>query len=381
MTTFGVPREVRDLEMRVGLTPAGVLALTQAGHTVYVEKGAGMGAGFRDEDYQQAGAAIVYNAAELYGRSHIITKITRPTATEHLLFQPGQVIFSFLHLPVASADLLQALQAQAITAIAYEMIEEPDGRRPVLLSASEVAGRMAPLIAGQLLRSDQQWSEQPGLGILPSGIPGVPPAVVVIVGGGVLGTNAARAFLGLGTEVTVLDKDARVLHRLDEQFNGRVTTMFANEFNLKRAVGFADVLVGAIAAAGQRVPGLITTEMVRQMRPGAVIIDFAIDQGGCVATSRPTTLRDPAYVWQGIIHYCVPNVTSAYARTTSYAITNASLPYLLAIGEHGVLAAASQQPALKPGINLHQGQLAHVGIAAALGREATFHWPNSGKLA
>lgn len=385
MTTFGIPREVRDLEMRVGLTPAGVLALTQAGHTVYVEKNAGLGAGFRDEDYQQSGATIVYNVAEIYGRSHIITKITRPTAKEHSLFQTGQVIFSFLHLSVASADLLQALQAQAVTAVAYEMIEEADGRRPVLLSASEVAGRMAPLIAGQLLRSDQRWPEQPGLGILPSGIPGVPPAVVVIVGGGVLGTNAARAFLGLGTEVTVLDKDARVLHRLDEQFNGRVTTMFANEFNLKRAVQFADVLVGAVAAAGQRAPVLITAEMVRQMRPGAVIIDFAIDQGGCVATSRPTSLRDPAYVWQGIIHYCVPNVTAAYARTTSYAITNASLPYLLSIGEQDLLTATRQQPALKQGIILYQGQLVHPGIAAALGRalgrDVAFHWDDNERTA
>jgi alanine dehydrogenase len=374
MTTFGVPREVRDLEMRVGLTPAGVLALVQTGHTVYVEKSAGLGAGFRDEDYQQAGATIVYNAAEVYGRSHIITKITRPTAKEHPLFQPNQIIFSFLHLSVASSDLLQALQAQGITAVAYELIEDVDGRRPVLLSASEVAGRMAPLIAGDLLRSDHLWPEQHGLGILPSGIPGVPPAVAVIVGGGVLGTNAARAFLGLGVEVTVLDKDARVLHRLDKQFNGRVTTMFANEFNLKRAVQFADVLVGAIATAGQRVPILITADMVRQMRPGAVIIDFAIDQGGCVATSRPTTLRDPAYVWQGIVHYCVPNVTAAYARTTSYAITNASLPYLLSIGEQDVLTAVTQQPALKPGIILYQGQLAHPGIAAALGQEVAFHW-------
>ncbi len=374
MAVFGVPREVRDLEMRVGLTPAGVLALQQAGHQVYVEAKAGLGAGFSDENYRQAGAEVVYTAAEVYGRSSIIAKFTRPTAAEHRWLQSGQILFSFLHLLVASPDLFQALQEQEITAVAYEMIAEADGRRPVLLPASEVAGRMAPLIAGQLLRSDQQWPEQRGLGILPSGIPGVPPAVVVIVGGGVVGRNAARAFLGLGAEVTVLDKDGRVLQAIDEQFNGRVTTMFANEFNLNRAVRFADVLIGAVATPGQRVPVLITPEMVRQMRPGAVIVDFAIDQGGCVATSRPTTLRDPAYVWENVIHYCVPNVTSAYARTTSYAVTNAILPYLLAVGEMGLATAVAQQPALKSGVNLHRGQVAHPGIATALGQQMTFNW-------
>ena len=358
MAAFGVPREVRDLEMRVGLTPAGVLALQQAGHQVYVESQAGVGAGFRDDDYRAAGAEVVYTPVEVYGRSAIITKFTRPTAVEHDWFQPGQILCSFLHLSVSSPDLCQALQAREITAVAYEMIAEADGRRPVLLPASVVAGRMAPLIAGQLLRSDQPWPEQRGLGILPSGIPGVPPAVVVIVGGGVLGRNAARAFWGLGAEVTVLDKDARVLQAIDAQFNGRITTMFANEFNLNRAVRFADVLIGAIATPGQRVPILITADMVRQMRPGAVILDFAIDQGGCVATSRPTTLRDPAYVWEKVIHYCVPNVTSAYARTTSYAVTNAVLPYLLAMGEVGLETAVAQHPALQSGINLYQGQLA-----------------------
>ena len=374
MTVFGVPREVRVLEMRVCLTPAGVLALQQAGHQVYVEAKAGVGAGFSDDTYRQAGAEVVYTAAEVYGRSDIITKFTRPTAAEHRWLQPEQILFSFLHLTVASPDLFLALQEREITAVAYEMIEEADGRRPVLLPASEVAGRMAPLIAGQLLRSDQQWLEQRGLGILPSGIPGVPPAVVVIVGGGVLGKNAARAFWGLGAEVTVLDKDGRVLHALEEQFNGRITTMFANEYNLNRAVRFADVLIGAIATPGQRVPIVITKEMVQGMRPGAVVIDFAIDQGGCVATSRPTTLRDPAYLWENVIHYCVPNMTSAYARTTSYAVTNGVLPYLLAVGEGGLETAVAQQPALKSGINLYQGQVAHAGIADALGQPMTFQW-------
>lgn len=369
MTIFGVPREVRDLEMRVGLTPAGVLALREAGHSVYVQAEAGLGAGFRDEDYRQAGAQIVYTADEVYGRAQVVAKIARPTAEEHHLFRCDQVICSFLHLQVASLDLLQALEANQITAVAYEMIEEKDGRRPVRLPASEVAGRMAPLIAGQLLRSDQSFPNQHGLGILLNGLPGVPPAAVVIIGSGVLGTNAARAFVGLGAEVTVLDRDARALQRVDERFSGRVTTMFASEFNLKRVVQFADVLIGAVHASGSRAPVLVSREMVRQMRPGAVIIDFSIDEGGCVETSRPTTLRDPAFVVEGVIHYCVPNLTAAFARTTSYAVTNAALPYLLAIGQHGLPEAIQYEPALAPGINLYQGKLTHPGVAAALGRE------------
>lgn len=371
---FGVPREVRDLEKRVGLTPAGVLALVQAGHTVYVEKDGGTGAGFSDENYRQAGAQVVYSAAEVYGRSDIVVKVTRPTAQEHRLFRPGQTIFSFLHLPVASPDLLQALVEREITAIAYEMIEEDDGVRPVSVPTSEVAGRMTPLIAGRLLQSHMNLPGQRGLGILLSGIPGVPGAVVVIVGAGVLGLNAVRAFVGAGAEVTVLDIDVRRLQHVDEQFDSRVTTMFSNKFNLRRVTEFADVLVGAVSAPSSRAPMVVTRNMVRRMRPGSVIIDFSIDQGGCVETSRPTTLRDPAYVAEGVIHHCVPNMTSAFARTTSYAITNAALPYLLAIGEFGILDALKQQRALARGVNLYQGNLAHPTVAAALGHEATVHF-------
>ncbi|RMG94651.1 MAG: alanine dehydrogenase [Chloroflexi bacterium] len=367
---FGIPREVRDLERRVGLTPSGVLALTREGHTVYVEKDAGVGAGFSDADYEAAGARIVYTAAEVYGRADVVAKVARPTAAEHALFRPGQTIFSFFHLPVASPDLLEALVAQRVTAVAYEMIEEADGMRPVLQPASIVAGRMAPLIAGHYLRSDQGVPGRHGRGILLSGIPGVPAAAVVIVGGGVLGTNAARAFVGMGAEVTVLDKDPRRLQKIDEQFNGRITTMFSNQYNLRRAVQFADVLVGAVLIPGQRAPILITREMVQQMRPGSVIIDFAIDEGGCVETSRPTTLRDPVYVEENIIHFCVPNLTAAVARTTSYAINNGALPYLHAVARHGWPQALQHQPALLPGINVYQGKLAHPGLAAALGRNA-----------
>ena len=272
--------------------------------------------------------------------------------------RPGQTICSFLHLPVASSDLFGALSERNITAIAYEMIKD-NGQHPVLLPASQIAGRMAPLIAGQLLSSTQTITARPGLGILLSGLPGVPAATVTILGGGVLGSSAARAFLGLGAEVIVLDKDIQVLQRLSEQYEGRLTTMLAHEFSFKRVMQFTDVLVGAVLVSGQRAPILIKRDLVRKMRSGSVIIDFAIDDGGCVETSRPTTLRDPAYMAEGVIHYCVPNVTAAFARTTSYAITNAALPYLATIGKFGVLEATKKVAGLTAGINLYQGQLAH----------------------
>ncbi|MFO7683558.1 MAG: alanine dehydrogenase [Chloroflexota bacterium] len=366
---FGVPREIRDLEMRVGLTPPGVLALTEAGHSVYVERDAGLGSGFTDEHYRQAGAQIVYSTAEAYGRADVVTKIARPTAAEHRLFRTGQIICSFLHLRVASPDLLSALTEHEITAISYEELEEDDGVRPVLLPASEIAGRMAPIIAGELLQSGQSLPGQQGLGILMSGIPGVPAAAVVILGAGVLGSNAARSFIGLGAEVTVIGRDVRHLRKIEDQHGGKVTTMIANEYNLKRAVRFADVLVGAVLDTGKRAPMLVSRDMIRSMRPGSIVIDFSIDEGGCIETSRPTTLRDPIYIAEGVIHHCVPNITSAVARTTSYAITNAALPYLLTIGELGLLNAVRKRNDILRGIVLHYGKLAHPDIAATLGRE------------
>jgi alanine dehydrogenase len=368
---FGVPKEVRDLERRVGLTPAGVLALVRAEHVVYVERGAGAGGGFSDEDYRRAGARIVYSAAEAYGRADVVLKASRPIAQEHSLFRAGQMIFSFLHLSVASPDLLEAFAERDITAIAYEMIQAEQGLRPVLLPLSEVTGRLAPIIAGQLLMTSGG-----GRGILLSGIPGVPPAAIVILGAGVLGSNAARSFVGLGAQVTVLDQDTRKLQRLDDSFNGRVTTMLSNEYNLNRVVEFADVLVGCVLIPGQRAPLLISRDMVRRMRPESVIIDFSIDQGGCVETSRPTTLRDQTFVAEKIIHHCVPNITATVARTASHALTNAALPYLLAIGAHGLLGAFEHEPALLPGVNLYQGKLAHPGIAAALGRDLELKLPS-----
>lgn len=361
---FGIPKEVRDLESRVGLTPAGVSSLVDHGHTVYVEKNAGVAAGFSDETYRHSGAHVVYSPAEVYGRADVIVKVTRPTASEHSLFRSGQILIAFLHLAVASPDFLEALRERGITAIASEMIERPNGERPILVPMSEVAGRLAPVVAGQLLMTNSG-----GRGTLLSGIPGVPRGAVAIIGGGVLGANAARAFLNMGAQVVVLDNDINRLQHLDETLNGRVTTMLSSHYNLVRVTEFADVLVGAVLSPGRRAPVLITREMIQHMRPGAVFLDFSIDQGGCSETSRPTTLRDQTYIMDGVIHHCVPNLTAAVARTTSYGLTNSLLPYLLALGEHGMMGLLDQLPHIITGINLYRGKLSNAEVALALGKE------------
>lgn len=365
---FGVPKEVRFLqgEARVGLTPGGVKGLIRLGHVVYVENGAGEGAGFGDEAYRQNGAQIVYSAAEVYGRSDIIVKVARPMQQEHRLFRPGQTIFSFLHLQVASPDLFEALVEREITAIACEMIRDEKGCCPILIPMSQVAGRLAPIIAGQLL-----MNVNGGRGTLLSGMPGVPRGSVSILGAGVLGSNAARAFLGIGAQVIVLDSNIRKLEHIDEQLNGRITTMLATQSNLDRVTQFSDVLVGAVQQPGLRAPQLVSREMVRRMRAGSVILDFSIDDGGCVETSRPTTLHDPVFIAEGVIHYCVPNAPAAVARTTSYGLTNALLPYLKDIGQTGVIGMVEKEPGFAQGINLYLGKLSHPQIARALNREMT----------
>lgn len=374
---FGIPKEVRDLESRVGLTPAGVSSLVRHGHTVYVEQNAGVAAGFSDETYRTSGAQIVYSATEVYGRSDVIVKVTRPTADEHALFRSGQTLVAFLHLAVASPDFIEALTSSEITAIACEMIEQPNGVRPILVPMSEVAGRLAPFVAGQLLMTTGG-----GRGTLLSGIPGVPRGVVTIIGGGVLGSNAARAFLNMGAQVVVLDSDIERLHHLDETLNGRVTTMLSSGYNLERVTEFADVVVGAVLTPGRRAPILITREMVQRMRPGAVLIDFSIDQGGCAETSRPTTLRDQYYVVDGIIHHCVPNMTAAVARTTSYGLTNSLLPYLIELGSQGIAGLLEQKPYFASGVNLIRGKIANREVAQALGRELEIALSNgNGRMA
>ncbi|HBY98040.1 MAG: alanine dehydrogenase [Ardenticatenaceae bacterium] len=361
---FGIPREVRDQEARVGLTPAGVGALVAAGHTIYVERDAGLAAGFSDEDYRRQGGKIVYSPDEAYRRAEVVVKVARPTVEEYQRFRPGQTLLSFLHLAVASPDLLEALQRVSITAMAWELVTTPDGRRPALQVMSEIAGRLAPVLAGSFLQTHHG-----GRGILLGGLPGVPPATVVILGAGELGTQAARAFRGLCAHVIVLDSRLAQLQTIDSHLGGGIITMQATPHALRQAVAFADVLVGAVSVPGQRTPLLVTREMVRTMRSGSVILDFAVDDGGCVETTRPTTHRDPTYAVEGVIHFAVPNVPARVARTASYALTNATLPYLLALGARGLWPALREIPDLSNGLVVREGRLVHADVARGLDRE------------
>lgn len=359
---FGIPREIRPGEHRVGITPPGADALVRAGHRVRIEVGAGRGAGFADHEFESVGAQLVYSAEEVWRRAGVIVKVTRPTAAEHAHFL-GQTLLSFLHLTVASPDLLAALREREMTAIACEMIQAEDGTFPVLHPTSEVAGRLAPVIAGALLETTVVTGPSAGgRGILLSGIPGVPPANVVILGAGVVGTSAARAFLGAGAQVTILDRDVVRLRHLDELCGGRVVTMVATPYNLEKAVAFADVLIGAVYVVGERAPVLVTRAMVASMRPRAVLIDFSIDQGGCVETSRPTSHHNPVYVEEGVIHYCVPNVPARVARTASHAWTNAILPYLLTLGTLGLDEALRVSAPLRHGLAVLRGDAVPEGV-------------------
>ncbi len=361
---FGVPRERHHDEDRVPLTPSVAHALVEAGHHVYLERGAGRGAGFEDEEYRALGVEVVYSAEEAYRRAEVVLRITRPEADEVGLLSEGQVLMAFLHLAAADPGVVEMLRATGVTAIGYETVQEADGSLPLLRTSSEIAGRLAPILAGEYLSNFHG-----GRGILLNGSPGIPPADVVILGAGTLGQTAARAFAGLGAQVTVLDRRLEALQTLEAQLPGRVVTLLATPYNIAKAVSYADVLVGAVLVPGQRTPILVTREMLRSMRPRSLILDFSIDQGGCVETSRPTYHRDPIFVEEGILHYCVPNVPARVARTSSHALANALLPYLLELGERGVEEGVRQVPALRRGVNLYRGRWAHPGVAAARGVE------------
>lgn len=354
---IGIPRERREGEYRVGLTPIGVQLLTAEGHACYVERGAGLGAGFSDRDYELAGGKVVYSTQEAYGRAELVLKVARPTAEEADWLVEGQTVMGLLHLAAARRSRVEVLLQKKITAIGYEMIQLADGTLPVLTPLSQAAGRMTAQVAAMLLQNDRG-----GKGILLSGVPGVPPAEVVIVGAGTLGTYAARAFLGIGATVYLLDKDLARLQQVDSMLNGRVVTMVSHEFNLRKVVKFADVLIGAILVPGARTPIVITREMVRTMKPRSVIMDLSIDQGGCVETSRPTTHRVPTFIEENVIHYCVPNMTSVVARTATHAFNNAAWPYIQAVTRKGVEQAIIDDLSLAHGVNTRGGEV----VSAAL---------------
>jgi alanine dehydrogenase len=357
---IGVPRERRQYDSRVGLTPAGVELLSAEGHTCYVELGAGLGAGFSDRDYEKAGARIVYSGEEVYGRAELVVKVTRPTVEEFEWLQDSQILLSFLSLVAARRDKVELLLKKRVVAVAFETVENDDGTLPILAPMSQIAGRMCPHIAATLLQNDRG-----GKGVLLDGVPGVPPADVVILGAGTLGTHAARAFLGAGARVVVLDHDLPKLRRIDELFAGHVTTMVSHSFNIRKVVTFADVLIGAVLVPGARAPILVTREMVASMRPRSLIMDIAVDQGGCVETTRPTSHATPTYLEENVIHYCVPNMTGVVGRTATHALNNAIWPYVQQIARHGLDATLDAHPALKRGIATRHGQIVNPALAEA----------------
>lgn len=359
---IGIPREIKDKEFRVGIVPAGVATLTRAGQTVLIEQGAGEGSGVADREYIAAGAKIVSTAAQVYDRADMIMKVKEPLPPEYPMLREGQIIYTYLHLaPVP--ELTQTLLDRKIIGIAYETIEFPDGSLPLLAPMSQVAGRMAVQVGAHFLEK-----ETGGRGVLLGGVPGVAPGRVMILGSGTVATHAAQMAGGLGAQVTMLARNASRLAELDLAFQGRLITLASSRHNIETELARADLVVGAVLVPGGSAPKLITREMLSLMQPGAVIVDVAIDQGGCAETSRPTTHSDPIFTVDGVIHYCVANMPGAVPRTSTFALTNVTLPYALKIATQGVAAAAGQDRALARGINVYTGTLTNREVAEAQGR-------------
>lgn len=357
---IGIPKQRRPFDYRVGLTPMGVEILTKLGHRVYIEREAGQGSGFSDESYQRAGAQIVYSPEEVYGRAQMILSVSRPLLSEFELLQEGHILCGFLHMAVAHPRKIEILLERRVTAIAYETIQDTEGHLPVLTAVSQIAGRMIASVAAQLLQNHEG-----GHGILIGGVPGVPAANVVILGAGIVGTNAAKVFEAMGANLYILDTDLRKLQLLEDR-GFKAHTIVAHDFNIAKAVKRADVLVGAVLIPGARAPHVVTREMVRTMKPRSVIMDVSIDQGGCVETSRPTTYQSPTYIEEGIIHYCVPNMTGVVARTTTHAFNNAAWPFILEIAQKGLDLALVANPALQQGLNIHNGAIVHPALRESL---------------
>ena len=360
----GVPREIKPGEQRVALTPAGVRALVEAGHRVIVEQGAGGGSSIRDEEYTRERATAA-SVDEVWAKAEMILKVKEPIAEEYPRMRPGQILFTYLHL-AAVPELARALQAADGIAIAYETVQRPDGSLPLLAPMSEVAGRLAVQEGAFYLAKAHG-----GRGILLAGVPGVPPGNVAVLGAGIVGVNAARIALGLGADVSILDINLDRLRAVDDLFHGRVITLMSNSFNVDQVLRRADLLVGAVLVAGARAPVLVTKEMVATMKEGSVIVDVAVDQGGSIETIHPTTLLDPIYVVSGVVHYGVANMPALVPRTSTFALTNATLPYALELAGRGVTAAVRRNPALARGVNVWRGRLVHPAVANALGERAT----------
>ena len=357
----GVPKEVKDSERRVSTTPAGAHEYHAHGHRVVVERGAGAGSGFADADYHDAGAEIADSPAEVFATADMIVKVKEPIPAEFDLLRPGQLLFTYLHL-AADEPLTRVLMEKRIEAVAYETVQLDNGSLPLLTPMSEVAGRMSIQVGATFLESTRG-----GRGVLLGGVPGVPGANVTIIGGGVVGTNAAQVALGMGANVTVIDRAIERLRYLDQILHGRMHTLASNRRDVANAVRDADLVVGAVLIAGAKAPRLVTEAMVRSMRPGSVVVDVAIDQGGCIETSRPTSHTHPTYLVDDVVHYCVTNMPGAVPRTSTLALSNATLPYGLELADFGLAAAARRDPALGRGVNVLDGKITHPAVAEAFG--------------
>lgn len=353
----GVPKEIKDHETRVGITPAGAKALTDAGHKILVEASAGELSAFPDAEYVASGAEIIASAAQLWAAAEIIVKVKEPIAQEYSHFRPGLALFTYLHLAPAP-ELTSALLENKVTGIAYETIRDAAGTLPLLTPMSEVAGRMSVQVGAAYLQT-----EHGGRGLLLGGVPGVPPAHVCIIGGGIVGTNAARIAMGFGAKVTIVDLNLNRLRELDDIFNGRIYTLASNSYNLLRAVQESDLVIGGVLIPGATAPKIVTRQMVSQMKKGAVIVDVAIDQGGCVETAHPTTHSNPSYTEYGVVHYCVTNIPAAVPHTSTLGLTNATFPYVLRLAKDGIQAALRSHKDIHDGVNTYQGKLTYKAVA------------------
>jgi alanine dehydrogenase len=355
----GVPREIKDNEYRVALTPEGAHELTAAGHQVLIQDGAGSGSNIPQQRFELAGAEIVPSATEVWSSSDMVMKVKEPTPAEFEHLREGQVLFTYLHL-AASRELTQALMDRKVSAVAYETVQLPDGRLPLLAPMSEIAGRMAPHVAARLLEK-----EYGGRGILMGGVSGVRPAKVFVLGAGMAGSNAAWIAAGMEAEVIVVDTNLDRLRFIDQIHKGRIITLASDRLTLRQRVREADVVIGSVLVPGAKAPKLVTAEMIRSMRDGAVVIDIAIDQGGCMETSHMTTHSDPTYVVDGVVHYCVGNMPGAVPNTSTYALTNVTLPYALDVANRGLEDAVRASPALSHGVNVYAGEVTNMGVAEA----------------
>jgi alanine dehydrogenase len=358
---IGVPKEIKTLEFRVGMTPAGVAILTGRGHTVFVEKGAGLGSSLPDEAYVKAGATMVDTRDEVWGQADMVVKVKEPIAPEFPLMRNGQILFTYLHL-AAAQELGKQLIERGVSGVAYETIEPSPGNLPLLTPMSAVAGRMSVQAGATFLER-----ERGGKGILLGGVPGVRRGRVAILGGGVVGANAARIAVGLGAAVTVFDVNLKLLSYLDDVYLGRISTQYSDPFNVAAAVKDADLVIGGVLIPGARAPRLVTEEMVKTMEPGSVIVDVSIDQGGCVETARPTTHDNPTFVVHDVIHYGVANMPGAVPRTSTYALTNATIGYVTKLADLGLEGAIAADPHIVTGVNTYRGGVPHAHVAAALG--------------